>query len=99
MPLIEEVLTEYGKRITTGLLNEIMGDAVMMNNPPSKGTRRMKIFYTSQVSTAPPTFVIFVNDPELEQDAYSRYLTNKLREAFTFLGSPIKLIYRKKQEN
>ena len=98
MPLIEEVLTEYSKRITTGLLNEIMGDAVMMNNPPSKGTRRMKIFYTSQVSTAPPTFVIFVNEPELEQDAYSRYLTNKIREAFTFLGSPIKLIYRKKQE-
>lgn len=99
MPLVEEVLVEYQKRVTTGLLNEIMGDAVMMNNPPAKGTKRMKIFYTSQVSTAPPTFVIFVNEPELEQDSYSRYLINKLREAFTFLGSPIKLIYRKKQED
>ncbi|WP_290771111.1 ribosome biogenesis GTPase Der [Anaerofustis sp.] len=99
MPLIEEVLKEYDKRITTGLLNEVMGDAVMMNNPPAKGTKRMKIYYTSQVATTPPTFVIFVNDPELEQDSYSRYLINKIREAFTFKGSPIKLIYRKKQEN
>lgn len=99
MPLIEEVLKDYSKRVTTGLLNEIMGDAVMMNNPPAKGTRRMKIFYFSQVSVSPPTFVIFVNDPDLEQEAYSRYLINKLREAFVFLGSPIKLIYRRKQEN
>ncbi|WP_138268805.1 ribosome biogenesis GTPase Der [Anaerofustis stercorihominis] len=99
MPLIEQVLEEYSKRVTTGLLNEIMGDAVMMNNPPAKGTKRMKIFYFSQVSVSPPTFVIFVNDPDLEQEAYSRYLINKLREAFTFLGSPIKLIYRRKQEN
>lgn len=99
MPLIEEVLKEYDKRITTGLLNEVMGDAVMMNNPPAKGTKRMKIYYTSQVATTPPTFVIFVNDPELEKDSYSRYLINKIREAFTFKGSPIKLIYRKKQEN
>lgn len=99
MPEIEEVLTEYDKRITTGVLNEIMGDAVMMNNPPTKGTRRMKIFYTSQVATAPPTFVIFVNDPDLEQDSYSRYLIGKIRESFEFRGCPIKLIYRQRKEN
>lgn len=99
MPEIESVLEEYSKRITTGVLNEIMGDAVMMNNPPVKGTKRMKIFYTSQVATNPPTFVIFVNDPALEQDSYTRYLIGKIRESFAFKGCPIKMIYRQRNEN
>lgn len=99
MPLVEEVLSEYKKRINTGLLNEVMGEAVMMNAPPSKGTQRMKIMYVSQVSVMPPTIVIFVNDSSLATDAYTRYLTGKLRNAFSFKGCPIKIIYRNKEKN
>lgn len=98
IPLVKAVLSEYNKRINTGLLNEVMGDAVMMNNPPVKGTKRMKIYYCSQVSTAPPTFVIFVNDSSLTEESYTRFLINKIRDAFKFTGCPIKLIYREKQE-
>ncbi len=98
MPLIEEVLAESHKRISTGLLNEVMADAVMMNNPPSKGTKRLNIMYVSQVEVHPITFVIFVNDPEIATDPYTRYLTGKIREAFEFKGCPIKIIYKKREQ-
>lgn len=94
MPTVKEVLTQYQKRIPTGILNEAVSDAVMMSPTPVKGTKRLKVFYATQVGTAPPTIVLFVNDPTLQNDGYTRYIVSKLRESFSFAGCPIKILYR-----
>lgn len=94
MPQVKLALASYETRIPTGVLNEAMSNAVMLSPTPVKGTKRLKVFYSTQVATSPPTIVIFVNDPSLQTDAYTRYLTAKLRESFSFQGSPIKIIYR-----
>lgn len=98
MPTIIEVLGEYGKRINTGLMNEVIADAVTMNPTPSKAGRHMNILYVSQVSVKPPTFALFVNDPSLCTYTYTRYLEGKIRAAFGFVGSPLKLVYRERTE-
>jgi GTP-binding protein len=96
MPKVDEVLENYSKRISTGLLNEVIANAVMMNPTPSKGGRHLKVFYASEVSVMPPTMILFVNDQTLTTRQYDRYLERKLRDAFDFTGSPIKIIYRER---
>lgn len=86
-------------RISTGMLNDVLGDATMRTQPPTDKGRRLKIYYMTQISVAPPTFVIFCNNAELFHFSYQRYIENCLRETFGFTGTPIKLIIRENGEN
>lgn len=95
-PLIEEVYNYSQLRIATNVINEVIMDAQMMTPAPTHNGQRCRIYYASQVSIAPPTFVLFVNDPELLHFSYQRYIENRLREAFGFDGSPIRILARKK---
>ena len=96
LPMIDEVHDYSLLRIPTNVLNEVIMDAQLMTPPPTHKGQRLKIYYASQVSTAPPTFVLFVNDPELLHFSYSRYLENRLREAFGFKGTTLRIIAREK---
>ena len=88
------------RRVTTGVLNEVLTDAVRMQEPPAdRGGKRLKVYYGSQVSTAPPTFIIFVNDDKLMHFSYKRYLENRLRSAFGFSGTPLRLIIRRQNKD
>ena len=93
---IDTVIQYSCMRIQTGVLNEILAEAVATADPPSDKGKRLKLYYITQVSVKPPTFVIFVNDKELSHFSYVRYLENKLREAFLFEGTPIKIIIRER---
>ena len=95
-PVIDEVFKHYTRRVPTSVLNEVMSDAFQMNPPKTHQGGVLKLYYSTQVSTRPPTFVLFVNDTEWMHFSYGRYLKNKLREAFGFVGAPIKLILRKR---
>ena len=95
---IDAVIENQTLRIQTGVLNEILSEAVAMQQPPSDRGKRLKIFYMTQVGVKPPTFVIFVNDKELMHFSYTRYLENKIREAFGFAGTPLKFIIRERKE-
>ena len=95
-PLIDEVYDYSQLRITTALLNEVIADAQITTPPPTHNGKRLRINYASQVAVAPPTFVLFVNDEELLHFSYSRYLENRLREAFGFDGNPIRILARRK---
>lgn len=95
---LELVIQNHSLRIATGVLNDILTEAVAMQQPPSDKGRRLKIFYMTQVSVKPPTFVIFVNDKQLMHFSYTRYLENKVREAFGFAGTPLKFIIRERKE-
>lgn len=97
--LIEAVIENHAMRIATGVLNEILTEAVAMQQPPSDKGKRLKIYYMTQVSVKPPTFVIFVNNKELMHFSYTRYLENKIREAFGFKGTPLKFIIRERKED
>ncbi len=94
--MIDSVLAENEKRISTGLLNDVINEAIAMVQPPSDKGKRLKIYYATQASTKPPTFVIFVNNAELAHYSYIRYLENQLRAKFGFEGTPIKFIIREK---
>ena len=96
--LIDMVRENQTLRIQTGVLNEIVTEAVALQQPPSDKGKRLKIYYTTQVSVKPPTFVIFVNDKELMHFSYTRYLENKIREAFGFRGTSLKFIIRERKE-
>lgn len=96
---LKEVLDNSRKTITTGTLNDVLADAVRLNEPPSKKGRRLKIYYCVQDGVAPPSFVIFVNNKELMHFSYKRYLENVLRKTFGFEGTPIRLFFRDKAEN
>lgn len=96
---IEVVIENQNRRIGTGVLNEIMMEATAMHQPPSDKGRRLKLFYITQVSVKPPTFVIFVNDKELMHYSYTRYIENKIREAFGFAGTSLKFIIRERNED
>ncbi len=98
MENVEKVYENGNKRITTGLLNDILHDAILYFEPQTKSGRRAKIKFITQVSTLPPTFVLFVNDAKLINFSYSRYLENKLRERVDFSGTPIKIIIRGKED-
>lgn len=94
--LINEVYEEAHRRITTGMLNDLLNDATTRVQPPSDKGKRLKIYYMTQTQTAPPTFVIFCNSEELFHFSYRRYLENCLRDTFGFKGTPIKLVIRQK---
>ncbi len=99
--IMKEVNFVYGeacKRITTGVLNDIVQDAVSLVEPPAHNGKRLKVFFATQSSSNPPTFVFFVNDTELLHFSYKRYLENCLRKAFEFKGTPIRLVFRNKNE-
>ena len=96
--MIDMVIANQTLRIATGVLNEIMTEAVAMQQPPSDKGKRLKLYYITQVSVKPPTFVIFVNDKELMHFSYTRYLENKIREAFGFKGTSLKFIIRERKE-
>ena len=93
-----EVYEQCTKRISTGLLNKIINEAYLMNPPQSVKTKRLKILYTTQVNVKPPTFVVFANNSDLMKDHYKRYLENKLREAFGFFGTPIRISTRERSD-
>lgn len=96
--MIDMIIANQTMRIATGVLNEIMTEAVAMQQPPSDKGKRLKLYYITQVSVKPPTFVIFVNDRELMHFSYTRYLENKIREAFGFRGTPLRFIIRERKE-
>ncbi len=85
-------------RISTGKLNDIVNEAITMNDPPVNNGRRLRVYYATQVSTRPPTFVIFVNEPDLMHFSYRRYLENYIRKSFSITATPIRLIIRKRGE-
>lgn len=93
-----EVYEQCTKRISTGLLNKVINEAYALNPPTSFKGKRVKIFYVTQAKTQPPTFILFVNNEELLKDSYKRYLENKLREAFGFFGTPIRISVRERKE-
>lgn len=96
--LIEQVIQNQNLRIATGVLNEIMAEAVALQQPPSDKGKRLKLYYITQVSIKPPTFVIFVNDKSLMHFSYTRYIENKIREAFGFAGTSLKFFIRERKE-
>lgn len=96
--IIDMVIENQTLRIQTGVLNEIIMEAVAIQQPPSDRGRRLKIFYVTQVSVKPPTFVVFVNDKELMHFSYTRYLENRIRDAFGFKGTSLKFIIRERKE-
>ena len=96
--VLDTVIQNHSLRIATGVLNEILTEAVAMQQPHSDKGRRLKIFYMTQVSVKPPTFVIFVNDKQLMHFSYTRYIENKIREAFGFGGTSLKFIIRERKE-
>ena len=96
--LIDVVIANNSMRVATGVLNEIVTEAVAMQQPPSDKGIRLRIYYTTQVAVKPPTFVIFVNDKELMHFSYTRYLENRIRETFGFRGTALKFIIRERKE-
>ena len=96
--LIDSVVESHSKRVGTGILNEIMSEAVAMQQPPTDKGKRLRLYYITQVSTKPPTFVIFVNDKELMHFSYTRYIENKIRDTFGFKGTPLKFIIRERKD-
>ncbi len=95
---LETVIQNHAMRIQTGVLNEILAEAVAMQQPPSDKGKRLKLFYITQVSTKPPTFVLFVNKKELMHFSYQRYIENRIRETFGFVGTPIRIFIRERKE-
>ncbi|MCR5292243.1 MAG: ribosome biogenesis GTPase Der, partial [Eubacterium sp.] len=96
--LIDVVISFHQMRIQTGVLNEILAQATAEVEPPQDKGKRLRLYYITQVSVKPPTFVIFVNSKELAHFSYVRYLENKIREAFRFTGTPIRIIIRERKE-
>lgn len=96
--MIDMVIENQTLRVATGVLNEIMTEAVAMQQPPSDKGKRLKLYYITQVAVKPPSFVIFVNDKQLMHFSYTRYLENKIREAFGFRGTSLKFFIRERKE-
>lgn len=95
---VKECFDNYSKRISTGILNEVINKAVLMQEPPTVANKRLKIYYVTQVDSQPPTFVFFVNNSNLLHFSYQRYLENQLRNSFEFNGTGIRLIFRERKE-
>ena len=96
--MIDMVIENNSMRVATGVLNEIMTEAVAMQQPPSDKGKRLKLYYITQVAVKPPTFVIFVNDKQLMHFSYTRYIENRIRDAFGFRGTSLKFIIRERKE-
>ncbi len=92
--MIRIVNENHNLRVQTNVLNDVVMDAVAMNPTPTDKGKRLKIYYMTQVSVKPPTFILFVNEPEMLHFSYERFLENRIRDAFGFLGTPIKIIPR-----
>jgi GTP-binding protein len=99
LPLALQVQEERLVRISTSQLNQILQKAQDEHPAPSRGSRQLKIYYATQVRSDPPTFLIYVNDPQLSHFSYQRYLENRLREHYPFLGTPIRLVMRPRRPN
>jgi len=99
MEAVDAVYEQSRRRIPTGQLNDTVGEAVMMNEPPSDKGRTLKIYYATQATVQPPTFIIFVNDVEIVHFSYERYLENYFRKSFGFEGTPIRLIFRNRKKD
>ncbi len=99
LSLVNSVYEHSRFRVATGILNDIISDAVRANEPPSYNGRRLKVYYSSQVAVAPPTFVLFVNSTDLLHFSYERFLENTLRKSFDFSGTPIKILTREKKND
>jgi GTP-binding protein len=97
--LIKFVADQHAMRVSTSVLNQVIEDAVAINPPPSHGGKRLKIYFATQPDVKPPTFIFFVNDPEIMHFSYLRFLENRLRESFGFEGTPLKLVVRGKKED
>ncbi|WP_372994682.1 ribosome biogenesis GTPase Der [Lutispora sp.] len=98
LEMVNYISNQHAMRIQTGLLNDVINEAVLMNQPAVSGGRRLNILYATQVSVKPPTFAIFVNDPELMHFSYERYLENQIRKSFDFQGTPIRFLIRGKSK-
>ena len=96
--MIDVVLENNSMRVATGVLNEIVAEAVAMQQTPTDKGKRLKIYYVTQVSVKPPTFVVFVNDKNLMHFSYTRYLENRIRDTFGFKGTALKFITRERKE-
>ena len=96
--LIDAVIENCALRVQTGVLNEILTEAMAMKQPPSDKGKRLRIYYITQVSVKPPTFVMFVNDKKLTHFSYTRYIENQIRTTFGFRGTPVRFIYRERKE-
>lgn len=96
--LVKYVSEQHNMRISTSVLNQVIEDAISINPPPAAHGKRLKIYYTTQGDIKPPTFIFFVNDPEIMHFSYLRFLENKLRESFGFEGTPLKLVVRGRKE-
>ncbi len=96
--LLDVVIENHALRVQTGVLNEILAEAVAMKQPPSDKGKRLKLYYMTQVSVKPPTFVVFVNDKKLTHFSYTRYLENQIRNTFGFRGTPIRIYTRERKE-
>ena len=96
--VLDMVIQNQQMRVQTGVLNDILAEAVAMQQPPSDKGKRLKLYYITQAAVKPPTFVIFVNDKKLMHFSYTRYLENKIREAFGFKGTSLKFFIRERKE-
>jgi GTP-binding protein len=97
--LVDEVYANAHKRVSTGTLNDLISDTIRSNEPPSYNGKRLRVYYASQVSVAPPTFVLFVNSVDLLHFSYERFLENTIRKSFDFSGTPIRIVTREKKDN
>lgn len=97
LELVKYVSNQNAMRISTGMVNDVINEAVLMNQPPISGGRRLKILYLTQVAVKPPTFALFVNDPSIMHFSYERYLENQLRKSFGFEGTPIRFLLRQRE--
>ena len=95
---IDLIIQHQNLRIATGVLNDVLANAAVMKQPPSDKGRRLRLYYITQVSVKPPTFVIFINDKKLTHFSYTRYIENRIRESFGFTGTPIRIIYRERKD-
>lgn len=96
--MLDAVIENHAMRVQTGVLNEILTEAVAMKQPPSDKGKRLKLYYMTQVSVKPPTFVVFINDRQLMHFSYTRYIENQIRNTFGFRGTPIHIIARERKE-
>ena len=95
--IIKSVYSSYTKRVTTGVLNDIVNEAVILNQPPTDKGRRLKVFYATQIGIKPPKFLIFINDKKLMHFSYARYLENQIRNNFGFEGTPLQVEFRERE--
>ncbi len=99
LQMIRMCYDNYNKKIATGVLNDVIGKALLQKEPPMIGTKRLKVFYGTQTGVKPPTFVFFINDESALHFSYSRYIENQLRDAFDFTGTGLKIEYREKKKD